>query len=156
MEEAALLERTAALAQRFQPFELELEVAWLADFLALRPAEPPPELAELAAACVIELDALTDRERPLKARAGLHPRQERLNLRWGYPYVFEQYRFHLTLSGRLAPDSAAGARWSRLHGGSSPLFPRAGGRRGAVHGAGGGPGLPLSGALRFRRAGGAL
>ncbi|OQS41441.1 DUF1045 domain-containing protein [Chromobacterium haemolyticum] len=107
-DEAALLARTAALARRFQPFELSLEVAWLADFLALRPPAPPPELAELAAACVVELEPLADRESPRKTRAGLDARQEQLSLRWGYPYVFEQYRFHLTLSGRLTPDSAAG------------------------------------------------
>lgn len=108
VDEAALLARTAALARRFQPFELSLEVAWLADFLALRPMAPPPDLAELAAACVIELEALADRESPWKTRGGLDARQEQLQRRWGYPYVFEQYRFHLTLSGRLTQDSAEG------------------------------------------------
>ncbi|BBH13845.1 DUF1045 domain-containing protein [Chromobacterium haemolyticum] len=108
VDEEALLARTAVLARRFQPFELSLEVAWLADFLALRPMAPPPDLAELAAACVVELEALADRESPWKVRAGLDARQERLQRRWGYPYVFEQYRFHLTLSGRLTPDSAEG------------------------------------------------
>ena len=24
--------------------------------------------------------------------------------RWGYPYVFEAFRFHMTLTGRLAAD----------------------------------------------------
>lgn len=108
VDQAALLTRTAALARRFQPFDLSLEVAWLADFLALRPEAPPPELAELAAACVVEMESLADREAPRKARAGLDARQEQLRQRWGYPYVFEQYRFHLTLSSRLAPDSAMG------------------------------------------------
>ncbi|MCS3804642.1 ribose 1,5-bisphosphokinase [Chromobacterium alkanivorans] len=108
VDEAALLARTAALARRFQPFELSLDVAWLTDFLALRPADPPPELAELAATCVVDMEPLADRAAPSQARAGLDARQEQLRRRWGYPYVFEQYRFHLTLSGRLRPDGAAG------------------------------------------------
>ena len=37
--------------------------------------------------------------------AGLTPRQDELLLRWGYPYVLEQWRFHLTLTARL-PDAA--------------------------------------------------
>src|SRR5437588_466809 len=27
--------------------------------------------------------------------------------RWGYPYVMDEFRFHLTLTGRLAPDEAS-------------------------------------------------
>ena len=33
---------------------------------------------------------------------GLSPRQEELLKRWGYPYVLEEWRFHLTLTGRIA------------------------------------------------------
>ena len=33
--------------------------------------------------------------------ADLTQRQEDLLLRWGYPYVLEQGRFHLTLTGRV-------------------------------------------------------
>ena len=25
---------------------------------------------------------------------------------WGYPYVMEEFRFHLTLTGRLSPEDA--------------------------------------------------
>ena len=28
-------------------------------------------------------------------------------LRWGYPYVMEEFRFHLTLTGRLDADEGA-------------------------------------------------
>ncbi|HET6519502.1 MAG TPA: DUF1045 domain-containing protein, partial [Geminicoccaceae bacterium] len=33
--------------------------------------------------------------------AGLTARQDALLLAWGYPYVFEEFRFHLTLTERL-------------------------------------------------------
>ena len=32
---------------------------------------------------------------------GLAPRQEDLLSRWGYPYVLDAFRFHLTLTGPL-------------------------------------------------------
>jgi hypothetical protein len=34
--------------------------------------------------------------------AGLTARQEQLLTRWGFPYVLEEWRFHLTLTGRIA------------------------------------------------------
>ncbi|MGC0152036.1 DUF1045 domain-containing protein [Chromobacterium vaccinii] len=104
--EDALLRRTAELAAGFEPFALPLRVDWLDRFLALRPAAPPPELAELAAACTVALAPLADRGEPIKARDGLDARQRALYRRWGYPYVFEQFRFHLTLSADVERDSA--------------------------------------------------
>jgi len=38
--------------------------------------------------------------------AGLTQRQDTLLLRWGYPYVMEEFRFHLTLTGKLDADLA--------------------------------------------------
>ncbi|WP_434628375.1 DUF1045 domain-containing protein [Chromobacterium sp. CV08] len=113
-----LLHQTMALARTFQPFALSLQVGWLGDFLALRPAGPSAELDELAAACAVSLEGLADRRAPLKPRDGLDPRQQALYRRWGYPYVFEQFRFHLTLSDRLVRGSEAAVlieRGARRH-----------------------------------------
>lgn len=118
VDEAALIRRAAELAKTFQPFALRLQVDWLGDFLALRPSKTPPELDELAAAWVAVLAPLADRSVPLKARAGLNDRQQVLYRRWGYPYVFEQFRFHLTLSDNLDRESeiaAALERGARRH-----------------------------------------
>jgi ribose 1,5-bisphosphokinase len=104
---AQLIEHVAALARRFEPFDLPLAVADMAGFLVLRPVDPPPVLAELASACVVGLEPLADRRLPGKPRHGLNARQRQLLLRWGYPYVFEQYRFHLTLSDTLGPGCDA-------------------------------------------------
>lgn len=82
-----------------------LELASLDGFLALVPAEPCPAVDMLAAECVATLDPLrapmetSDRERRL--RQGLSPRQAALFERWGYPYVFDEFRFHMTLTGPL-------------------------------------------------------
>ena len=36
-----------------------------------------------------------------RRKNGLTPQQHEMLERWGYPYVFETYRFHMTLTGRL-------------------------------------------------------
>jgi putative phosphonate metabolism protein len=102
------LEAARALAARLAPFDLPpLAVRDLDGFLALRETAPCPSLRALADACVEALDPW--REPPGEAelarrrRAGLSPRQEALLARWGYPYVFEEWRFHVTLTRRLGP-----------------------------------------------------
>lgn len=81
-------------------------------FLALMPTgpAPAPALDALAAACTRDLD-------PFRAPPGAaelarrHPhrltasQQDNLT-RWGYPYAFDDFRFHLTLSDRLRPGEA--------------------------------------------------
>lgn len=92
-----------------------LEPVLLGSFVALVPAVPPRRLDLLAAECVTSLDgfraALDDAERQRRKRAGLTPRQSALLERWGYPYVFEEFRFHMSLTGPLAPDERE--RWLR-------------------------------------------
>lgn len=44
---------------------------------------------------------LTDADIERRRSAGLTPRQDELMLEWGYPYVLEEFRFHLTLTGAL-------------------------------------------------------
>jgi putative phosphonate metabolism protein len=86
-----------------------LELAEISDFLALVPAARCTELQDLADRCVVEFDEFrrpADEEELARRRgAGLTPRQDELLLRWGYPYVLEQWRFHLTLTARL-PNAA--------------------------------------------------
>jgi putative phosphonate metabolism protein len=81
----------------------------LSDFLALVPTSRSSELQDLADRCIVEFDEFrrpADEEELAKRRKnGLTPRQDELLLRWGYPYVLEEWRFHLTLTGRL-PDDA--------------------------------------------------
>jgi hypothetical protein len=78
----------------------------ISGFIALIPAEPPPELIQLAADCVSEFDSfrtpLTEEDRARRNPYRLTPRQREHLDRWGYPYVMEDFRFHMTLTGRLA------------------------------------------------------
>jgi putative phosphonate metabolism protein len=105
--EAGLRAALAALAGGERAFALpRLELAEIGDFLALVPGAPCPRLDAVAAACVTRLDrfrAPMDAEERARRAAGLAPRQAALLERWGYPFVLEAFRFHLTLSGPLAP-----------------------------------------------------
>lgn len=104
----------AALAAAEPAFALPpLRLEALGPFLALVPSAPAPRLDAVAAACVARLDvfraAMTAEELARRA-TGLTPRQTRLLDRWGYPFVMEEFRFHLTLTGPLEPaDRAATA-----------------------------------------------
>ncbi|MFP5466731.1 MAG: DUF1045 domain-containing protein [Gammaproteobacteria bacterium] len=89
-----------------EPFDLApLQVSRMGRFLALRPLQAQPELDALAADCVrrthplampLSPDELTHRR-----RTPLTPRQDALLQAWGYPYVLDEYRFHLSLTGPL-------------------------------------------------------
>ena len=86
-----------------------LRLAALGDFLALVPSDRCDPLQDLADRCVIEFDEFRrpadEDELARRRQAGLTPRQDQLLLRWGYPYVLEEWRFHLTLTGRIADPS---------------------------------------------------
>ena len=75
----------------------------LSGFAALVPAEHPPN--DLADACVRAFDPfrapLTAEDRARRNPSRLTPRQVEYLDRWGYPYVMEEFRFHMTLTGRL-------------------------------------------------------
>lgn len=80
-----------------------LRVALMGNFLALRPQGEPVAANALAAACVEALQPLgrplSDEELQRRRRAPLTPRQDALLERWGYPWVFDEFRFHCSLTG---------------------------------------------------------
>jgi hypothetical protein len=102
------------LAETLPPFDLPpLKVENLDGFLALRESAPCPALHTLADTCVREtnIHRLAPSEAELASRRakGLTAEQEHLLQLWGYPYVMQGWRFHLTLSRRLT--SAEMALW---------------------------------------------
>ncbi|KQP88617.1 phosphonate metabolism protein [Methylobacterium sp. Leaf113] len=114
MTEADVFAAAEALAAHRAPLPAgPLRVAALGDFLALVPAAAPPALSLLAAECVAALDPLraplTDAERARRRPERLDPRGRALLERWGYPHVFEAFRFHMTLTERLNPEARAAA-----------------------------------------------
>lgn len=113
--------RTWALTQR--AFALPVQAATLGAFVALRPADQRGEanMGAVAASALQALDALrakpsaADLARRLAAPLSEHQRE--LLVAWGYPYVFDEFRFHMTLSNSLADadERAALVSWWQLH-----------------------------------------
>jgi putative phosphonate metabolism protein len=87
---------------------LEPAVELIGGFVAIVPRSASPALEQLAASCVTGFDRfrlpMTAQERSRRLAAGLSLHQVANLDRWGYPYVFEEFRFHMTLTGRIGPD----------------------------------------------------
>ena len=103
---ATLGTAVAALARSLSPVQMQgLQFLALAGFLALVPTGDTAALSALAATVVTVLDPLraplTAAERARRRPDRLTPRQCDLLDRYGYPYVLEEFQFHLTLSGPL-------------------------------------------------------
>ena len=82
-----------------------LKVSPLSAFLALTLSEPCPTFEALAADCVREFDSFrappTDEELARRRISRLSARQIEYLHRWGYPYVMDEWRFHMTLTSSL-------------------------------------------------------
>ncbi len=99
---------TEALASALPPVLIDgLRLGRLGRFLALLPEGDTTELALLAARVVEALDAFrAPTEIGEALRPGLSARQAELQRRWGYPWVMEEYRFHMTLTDPV-PEAEA-------------------------------------------------
>ncbi len=109
--EAELRKAADAFAMTMQPFVLPaLQVTMLDSFLALVPAAPCESLDRLAAETVIAFDRF---RAPLSEPEIARRRPDQLTIRqfnnlqtWGYPHVFEEFRFHMTLTGPVERNEA--------------------------------------------------
>lgn len=106
----ALRDAVAALAARTAPATADgLHLTRLGRWFALTPSGDTAGIARVAAACVTQLDAFrapaSADELARRRAGGLSPAQEAHLLQWGYPYVLDQFRFHLTLTGKIDRDA---------------------------------------------------
>ena len=104
----AALQAAQDFAARTAAFALPpLQITDLDGFLALREAAPCPALHALADGAVAALDPhrapATEAEITRRKPDKLSPRQREYLASWGYPYVFAEWRFHMTLTRRLTP-----------------------------------------------------
>ncbi|HEY2021788.1 DUF1045 domain-containing protein [Paraburkholderia sp.] len=114
-----LLDQARRWSHQQRAFVLPVKAATLGDFVALQPATPDGEagMRALASGALSTLDGL--RAKPSAADlarrlvAPLTQRQRSLLVEWGYPYVFDEFRFHMTLSSSLdaADERAALVAW---------------------------------------------
>ncbi|MFK4652054.1 putative phosphonate metabolism protein [Bradyrhizobium japonicum] len=104
--EAELVAACAAFAGKARPMpSIRPVVDSISGFIAVIPTEPVGALQQLAADCVREFDdfraPMTAEDRARRKPDKLTERQRDYLDRWGYPYVMEEFRFHMTLTGRL-------------------------------------------------------
>lgn len=117
----------ADIAQQTSVIELPLHLARLKSFLALRPSGDEERVKVLSEHCVRRLNALRapGTEAAWQRRAPhLDDMELALFRQFGYPYVLDRYRFHLTVSAPAseAEEQALRAWWvPKLN---NPLFAR--------------------------------
>ena len=105
--EAELDDAVARFAAGAEPILLSgLAPTRIDGFLALTPRGPAPDLDRFAGEVVTVFDRfrapLSDSEIQRRNPDALSPEEFRNLLQWGYPYVFESFRFHMTLTGRVS------------------------------------------------------
>ncbi len=120
VEPEALMRACAALAASMPIFHARLKAALLDGFLALVPDGDTSLVNALAERCVCELDGFrkppSDEELARRRKVPLTARQDENLLRWGYPHVLDEFRFHMTLTKRLeAGDEARLMTAARAH-----------------------------------------
>ena len=125
---AGLTEALAALAARLAPVSAPgLKIKNIDGFLALIPEGDPAGLQALAAEVVRALEPfrapLTEAEIAKRRPERLSPRQRELLDIYGYPFVLEEFRFHLTLTDRL-PAPLANEAKAILADHFAPVLPR--------------------------------
>lgn len=122
---ADLAKAVQELAARCSPVEMPgLRLCGLEGFAAFVAEGDASGLNDLAAHVVRSLDpyraALSEAEYARRNPFRLSPRQRDLLAIYGYPYVMEEFRFHLTLTGQVPQSdlaavlAAAGAHFAGL------------------------------------------
>ncbi len=113
--EAQLLDDFQAFSEECTPFNIpEMTLGQLGPFFALVPAIDCPELQALADETVRRFSPfralLSDADIARRKPDTLGSVMRSNLLEWGYPYVFESFRFHMTLTGAVPVERQAGMR----------------------------------------------
>ncbi len=106
MHISMLTQRLEDFCAGFYSFALpQLTIACIDNFFCLVPDEYSIILQKLADQCVREFDRfrapLTPLEKARRRAAILSDKEKHYLQRWGYPYVLDCYRFHITLTARI-------------------------------------------------------
>ncbi|WP_295809312.1 DUF1045 domain-containing protein [uncultured Nitratireductor sp.] len=109
--EQTLIAALAKFCERTEPVVIPRAVVRRLDgFFALVPEEGSEGLDTLAGNIVEAFEPfrapLTTEELERRNPEGLSPGQLKNLHKWGYPYVFEEFRFHMTLTGRVPQTEA--------------------------------------------------
>lgn len=103
-----------------------LELAVIGKFIALTPVAESAALERLAAACVRAFEGfrtpLSQEEQNEYKLNKLTVHQEQMLEHWGYPYVMEEFRFHMSLTDRIDDDAERDAVMTLLSNLAKPVL----------------------------------
>lgn len=123
---ADIIAATKAFGGARKPFDLPLEVANHKGFLALTPVRAPAALGALEADLLAHFDPLVRPPSPdelaRRRQANLSPAQDAHLRRWGYPYVLDQFHFHMTLTNRLSDPAELATLFDVLRARAAPVL----------------------------------
>jgi putative phosphonate metabolism protein len=113
-DEAALRAAARAFAAARRGFVAPpVSLQRIGRFQAFALTAPSAEMERLAADCVCDLDGFrapaSAAELAKRRERGLSQRQEGYLQDWGYPYVMEEFRFHMTMLGSTRDEAAHAA-----------------------------------------------
>lgn len=106
--EAELLDMAGKFAGEAEPVIIpKVTVSRLGGFFAIVPEEPNRALNDFAGQVVAVFDKLraplSEKEFERRDPEKMSTSQLRNLQNWGYPYVFDDFRFHMTLTGHVEP-----------------------------------------------------
>ncbi len=106
------------IARDCRRFTARLEVQTLGPFIALRPAVPVPQIGDLHETLLTGFEPhrapLSEDEFERRKKVPLSPRHLELLEQYGYPYVLDEFHFHMTLTCALEePERRLLLSWLR-------------------------------------------
>jgi hypothetical protein len=123
----SLLASAQLLAQGLKPIDIPaLELGIVGKFIALLPTTSSASLEMLAASCVRAFEGfrmpLTAAEEDAYHKNRLTVHQEQMLEHWGYPYVMEEFRFHMTLTDPIPDERERNAVLEALRDHAAPIL----------------------------------
>ncbi|MGF9565248.1 DUF1045 domain-containing protein [Neorhizobium sp. JUb45] len=111
-DEAGLIDAVDRFAAQADAFDIhELVVAGLGPFFALVPGAPDPILQAFAGSIVEQFEPfrapLSEADIARRKPEKLSEPQRNYLHQYGYPYVMEEFRFHMTLTGPVVEERSA-------------------------------------------------
>lgn len=130
--EAELVAEIGRFVSQAGPFDIpEVVVGRLGSFFALVPGDHCAALQGFAGEVVRRFERfrapLTSADIARRRPDDLTPAERQNLVQWGYPYVFDEFRFHMTLTGRVpaerrdAVESALRDHFAEFHGRPLPI-----------------------------------
>lgn len=106
-DEESLIEAVSRFCDGQYAFTAHLTPNNLGPFLALTLTSPSDDMERLHTRCVRDFDGfrapMAEYDLVRRRKAGLTPHQDARLQQWGYPYIFDEFRFHMTLTSAI-PD----------------------------------------------------